>query len=147
MRVHPETTILGTGYQRIDPQGRLLNVVTLPAGDAAIRRRLLWTNPLCHPTVMYRREAILALGGYHGALHAEDYDLWVRASRLEGLRFANLPDICLNYQATPSGEARRSRQAYASVLSTQVREIVNGGGPMWAVAALWTFIKLLLRSS
>lgn len=147
MQAHPETTILGTCYQRIDEQGRVAQAVRLPTEDALIRRALLWGNPLCHPSVMYRRQAILDLGGYHGGLHAEDYDLWLRASRRIDLQFANLPEICLSYRSVSAGGARRSRQAYASVLSSQVRQLVTGGGLLWAVAALRTFAKLVLRSA
>jgi cellulose synthase/poly-beta-1,6-N-acetylglucosamine synthase-like glycosyltransferase len=147
MRTHPETTILGTCYQRIDEHGRAAGTVSLPTENAEIRRALLWGNPLCHPSVMYRRQAILDLGGYQGGLHAEDYDLWLRASRRADLQFANLPDVCLSYRMTSTGDARRSRQAYASVLASQVRQLATGGGFAWALAAGWTFAKLVLRSA
>jgi hypothetical protein len=147
MQTHPETTILGTSYQRIDEHGRAAGAVSLPTEDAEIRRALLWCNPLCHPSVMYRRQAILDLGGYQGGLYAEDYDLWLRASRRADLQFANLPDVCLSYRTGSTGEARRSRQAYASVLASQVRQLATGGGLAWALAAVWTFAKLVLRSA
>lgn len=147
MQSHPETAILGTCYNRIDEDGRVTQEVRLPIEDAGIRRALLWGNPLCHPSVMYRRQAVLDLGGYHGGLHAEDYDLWLRASRRTDLQFANLPEICLSYRATSVGGARGSRQAYASVLASQVRQLVTGGGLRWAPAAMWTFAKLLFRSA
>lgn len=35
-------------------------------------------NPLAHPTMMCRRDAIVALGGYHD-IKMEDYELWLRA--------------------------------------------------------------------
>jgi glycosyltransferase involved in cell wall biosynthesis len=147
MRTHPETTILGTFYQRIDGQGHPVDVVRMPTADAKIRRALLWGNPLCHPSVMYRRQAILDLGGYYGGLHAEDYDLWLRARRRGSLQFANLPEVCLSYRVRAAGEARRSRHAYASVLASQVHQVATGGGFAWVVAALWTFVKLVFRSS
>jgi glycosyltransferase involved in cell wall biosynthesis len=147
MQLHPETAILGTCYNRIDAHGRVTQAVRLPAEDAQIRRALLWGNPLCHPSVMYRRQAILDLGGYHGGLHAEDYDLWLRASRRTDLQFANLPEICLSYRAVSAGDARGSRQAYASVLASQVRQLVTGGGLRWAPAAIWTLAKLIFRSA
>jgi glycosyltransferase involved in cell wall biosynthesis len=147
MQAHPETTILGTGYQRIDAQGRPMQSVQLPTSDALIRRALMWRNPMCHPSVMYRRQAILDLGGYHGGLHAEDYDLWLRASRRPDIRFANLPEICLSYRARSTGEARGSREAYASVLASQLRQLLTGGGLRWLVAALWTLAKRVFRSA
>lgn len=147
MQTHPEISILGSCYQRIDEKGHVLDMVRLPIEDSKIRRALLWCNPLCHPSVMYRRQAILDLGGYQGGLHAEDYDLWLRASRRVDLQFANLPDVCLSYRAASAGEARRSREAYASMLSSQIRQLVTGGGLAWAMAAVWTFAKLVFRSA
>lgn len=35
-------------------------------------------NPLVHPSMLAKREAIMALGGYNEAV-AEDYELWIRA--------------------------------------------------------------------
>jgi hypothetical protein len=96
---------------------------------------------------MYRRQPILDLGGYLGALHAEDYDLWLRAARRADLQFANLSEICLSYRASPPSEARRSREAYASVLASQVRQLVTGGGVVWAASALLSLFKLALRSA
>jgi hypothetical protein len=41
---------------------------------------MLFSNPLVHPSVMFRTQAIAQLGGYDAALLAEDYDLWIRAA-------------------------------------------------------------------
>ncbi|VTU34021.1 Putative glycosyltransferase EpsE [Variovorax sp. SRS16] len=147
MQSHPETTILGTWYDHVDARGQVTRSLQLPIEDARIRRALFWGNPLCHPSVMYRRQAILDLGGYHGGLHAEDYDLWLRASRRPDCGFANLPEVCLHYSAASTGDARGSRQAYASVLASQARQLVTGGGLLWAPALLWTLAKLLFRSA
>ena len=46
---------------------------------------------------MYRREVVLAAGGYHQAFrHCEDYDLWLRLANRT--RIANLPDRLLRYR-------------------------------------------------
>jgi hypothetical protein len=147
MQANPQTAILGTWYQRVDAAGNITNVVHLPTEDLSIRRAMLRGNPICQPSVMFRRQAILELGGYSGGVHAEDYDLWVRATRRPEFKFANLPEICLSYSASASGEARGSRRAYASVLATQLGQLFTGGGLRWAPAAVWTFIKLLFRST
>lgn len=147
MQAHPQTTILGTWYQRVNDSGSITRTVRLPTGDRRIRRAMLWGNPICQPSVMFRRQAILDLGGYNGGVHAEDYDLWVRASRRADVRFANLPKVCLSYKDVAIGEARGSRQAYASVLASQLQQLFTGGGLRWAPAAIWTLAKLMLRSS
>lgn len=44
---------------------------------ATLSRILLIENPIAHSTVVFRRTAISAVGGYRSVL-AEDYDLWLR---------------------------------------------------------------------
>ena len=52
---------------------------------------------LAHPTVMYRRDVVLAVGGYHQAYrHCEDFDLWLRLAHKT--RIANLPNRLLRYR-------------------------------------------------
>jgi glycosyltransferase involved in cell wall biosynthesis len=147
MERHPDVAVCGTDYDLIDDADRAIGRVCLPRDDAQIRARLTWTNPFCHPTTMLRRSAIVAAGGYLGGLYAEDYDLWVRLSRVPGLRFANLPFAGIGYRATPQGLARRARAAYASVAGTQFRCFANGFGWRWGAAAAATALKGCLRGS
>ncbi len=52
---------------------------------------------LCHPAAMYRRDVVLAVGGYHSAFcHCEDLDLWLRLASVT--RLCSLPDQLLRYR-------------------------------------------------
>src|SRR2546422_8310513 len=52
---------------------------------------LIRRNPFVHSSVVMRRAVVERAGGYDGRLPvAQDYDLWMRMSRLAGL--ANLPE-------------------------------------------------------
>ena len=147
MREHPEVAVLGSAYEMIDAGGRPLQKVQPPTSDIEIRRALLRGNPMCHPSVMFRRKVVLDAGGYLGALHAEDYDLWVRLSNDSVNQFANLPEICLGYRSVSVGTARRSRSAYASMAAAQFRNFIHGQGLSWAFAALLSTLKAFIRSS
>lgn len=147
MRNHPEITVLGTAYITIDhsghPQGRIVNPLT----DKKIRMALHFGNPFCHPSVMMRRRPIIDSGAYLGAGYfAEDYDLWSRLALNSSIRFANLPDVCLAYRASPSGEARRSRLSYASMASSQFRNWILGDGFAWLLAGFLSALKGFIRS-
>ena len=52
-----------------------------------------------HPTVMYRRNAILSVGGYNpdAGPRQDDYDLWFRCAE-KGLHFANISEPLLYYR-------------------------------------------------
>jgi glycosyltransferase involved in cell wall biosynthesis len=58
------------------------------------RAQLFVESPLCHPSVMLRREALLAVGGYRDGAFAEDYDLWLRLDAA-GYAMAKLPAVLL----------------------------------------------------
>lgn len=147
MNQHPEVAVLGTFYEVIDNYGLVQKKVTLPVTDRAIRNGLLSGNPICHPTVMLRRQYILDVGGYLGGPYAEDYVLWARLSLNPMIHFANLPQVCLGYRAISVGAARRSRLAYATMASSQFQNFLVGAGLSWIFSAILSVLKLIMRSS
>ena len=94
MDAHPEVDILGTGFYVIDSNGKLNYKVLFPLNHALLRWSLCFYCPICHPSTIIRKDALLKIGGYDPEmLHAEDYDLWYRLSKKTKL--ANLPDILI----------------------------------------------------
>jgi len=57
-----------------------------------IVRNLYVESPIAHPTVMFRRNVVLALGGYRDMGWVEDYDLWLSMAQ-SGTRFSKLPEV------------------------------------------------------
>ena len=52
---------------------------------------------LCHPAVMYRRDLVRSVGGYHAAFrHCEDLDLWLRLASVT--RLCSLPERLIRYR-------------------------------------------------
>lgn len=124
MQANDDVAVLGSSYFLIDDHNHVHGKVDVPETDLAIRKALRFGNPICHPSVMLRRDAILAEGAYLGGKNAEDYDLWLRLSMGQRWRFANLPAPLLSYNASPDGQARRSRSAYANVAGAQLRQFL-----------------------
>jgi glycosyltransferase involved in cell wall biosynthesis len=60
-------------------------------------RDLFVESPLCHPSVMIRREALEDAGGYREVAWAEDYDLWLRM-HARGWKIAKVPSILLRWR-------------------------------------------------
>ena len=66
----------------------------------------LWVeSPFAHPTVMMRREAYDAAGGYRSDGFPEDYDLWLRMNRVS-IRLAKLPDRLYRWTDRPDRASR-----------------------------------------
>lgn len=82
-------------------------VVEYPTDDGAIRCQLLFSSSFAHPATMFRRRLILAHHLFYDerAIHAEDYDLWVRAT--QHTRFANIPAVLLRYRIHSQQIGRR----------------------------------------
>lgn len=53
-------------------------------------------SPLAHPSVMFRREVVTALGGYREGDFPEDYELWLRMNEA-GCRMAKVPQVLLDW--------------------------------------------------
>ncbi|MGN7872176.1 glycosyltransferase [Roseateles sp. 22389] len=143
---HPRVVAVGSNFQWVDATGQRHQEVRMPVTDEAIRRQLYWRNPLCHPSVMFRREVVATLGGYLGGRNAEDYDLWARLSLQPECEFANIDRTLLFYNVEPTGPARRSRDGYANMAAAQLRNFLISGRLLWLVAVIVSCVKLLLRT-
>lgn len=71
---------------RDNPRTRLVAV----SHDALVRRAR-WKNPMNHVTIMFRKSAYIAVGGYKAIRYVEDYDLFYRMI-ISGARFENIPE-------------------------------------------------------
>jgi len=90
-----------------------------PSDPAAVRRALGTGSCLGHPSVIMRRAALAAAGGYRPAFRdAEDYDLWLRLA--DQFELANLPDVLMLYRCH-QGQAtlHRLRSTAAGVLAAK----------------------------
>jgi GT2 family glycosyltransferase len=94
---------------------------TPPTDPDEIRRVIRFRDPFNHPTVVYRRSAVLAAGGYTDMALMEDYLLFTRMVEA-GARPANVADPLVYYRVGAGAYARRGgRQLLRSELALQRR--------------------------
>ncbi len=146
MQNNEDVAVLGSSYHLIDATGSVQSTMNSLQEDQEIRKALVLHNPICHPSVMLRREAILEVGGYLGGRNAEDYDLWLRLLLHRRWRFASLPEPLLSYNASPTGAARKSRDAYANVAGAQFRQFLLTKNPTWLLGATISSVKVFFRA-
>jgi GT2 family glycosyltransferase len=79
---------------------------TPPVDPAEIRRVIRFRDPFNHPTVVYRRSAVLAAGGYTDMALLEDYLLFTRMVE-GGAVPANLAEPLVYYRVGAGAYARR----------------------------------------
>ncbi|MDN5203375.1 glycosyltransferase [Fulvivirgaceae bacterium BMA10] len=87
-------------HYEIDSTGRTIQ--TIPQGD--IFSELIETYFISTPSMMFKREVLEVLGGYDESLAYEDYDFWIRSSRL--FRYA--------YQDEVLTKVRRLKNSFSS---------------------------------
>lgn len=68
-------------------------------------------NPFNHMTIVFKKNAVLAVGGYQHHLYMEDYNLWLRLIAA-GYKTHNLQDILVNVRAGSSMVSRRKGLTY-----------------------------------
>ncbi len=94
---------------------------TPPVDPDEIRRVVRFRDPFNHPTVVYRRSAVQAAGGYADLALMEDYLLFTRMVA-GGAVPANLPDPLVLYRVGDGAYARRGgRRLLRSELALQRR--------------------------
>jgi hypothetical protein len=77
-----------------------------PTGPRQIRRYARMHDPFNHPTVVYRRDAVLAAGGYGDLPLMEDYALFARMLQ-GGARAVNVAEPLVYYRVGAQAFKRR----------------------------------------
>lgn len=119
LKQHPDIGILGSNTHDLDEGGLIIGATdNYPLEPAAARSALKDGPPVCHPSVMMRTALVRNLGAYRSAFrHAEDYDLWLRASA--HTEIANVPDRLLLYRRSPQQVSQKhaGEQAKAAAIA------------------------------
>jgi hypothetical protein len=97
LQAHPDCVALGCQSKHVNENGEAIGEGRYPTSPLAIRWEALFRSPVLHPGSMYRRDHVLAVGGYRREFDvAEDYDLWTRLLSRGAL--ANLPQQLVRYR-------------------------------------------------
>lgn len=93
----PHLDVIGSYVNEIDINSEFIKVRKVPQDDEKIRK-MIWSCPMVHPSIMYKKDRILEIGGYNSTLkRRQDYELWYRA-QYYNLRFQNIDIPLLNYR-------------------------------------------------
>jgi len=141
LEAHPDIDVLGTAFELFsdEDEGK---IITLPATDKSIRKRLPFRFCFCHPSVMFKRETILKCSGYQGAKFCQDMELWLRLSRDKAIKFANMPEPLLRYRIH-SGQAKGRREVDIIGASLLFREALVQRSPLLFLGFLFAILKIL----
>ncbi|MFW7415413.1 glycosyltransferase [Demequina sp. SO4-18] len=102
----PGLDLVGSGLVEFHGDLRQTMRKRVPPTGAGIRDYARFRSPFNHPTVVYRRAAVRAAGGYLPMGQMEDYWLWVRMLDA-GARTDNIVEPLLGYRVDSGAYARR----------------------------------------
>lgn len=109
---HPECDIVGG--QITEFIGEPKNIVArreVPLTNEGIYDYMKSRCAFNHPTVMFRKKAVLKVGNYQDWFWNEDYYMWIRMME-SGCIFANLPDVLVNMRSGLDQYGRRGGKKY-----------------------------------
>ena len=94
---HPEVAVLGSQMKYIDSKGNVQEpLYHVPLEHNDIVHTMLKANCIGHPSIIFRRSAVLQVGNYREVKNVEDYDLWLRLAAQ--FKFANLEQPLVYYR-------------------------------------------------
>ncbi len=127
-RRHPRAAMVYGGHRRIDENGARLGADHVRLVPADPYKELLTTNYIgMHATVLYRRDALLAEGGFDESLRmCEDYDVYLRLSRVYEVEAH--PEIVAEYRRHARNMSSNSQQMLEAVLAVHERHKVQSQG-------------------
>jgi len=136
---HPEIGILGTSVSRIDENGSFTGDWRQSPNRKVLRWNHFFRVCVIHPTVVMRREILERINFYRSdAVHAEDWDLWLRASAIT--EFSNTREILFKYRVWSKSTSKRLNQEYGEtpikLLAPFISNFLNESTSIEAVAGL-----------
>lgn len=160
---HLEHVLVGGFLRIIDPHDTPIGLRRYPVDDATLRKRMLLYNPMGDPSVMYRRDVAVEIGGYSPRFETSgDYDFLLRLARRG--KIANLPEPLTAYRfhdrsskkthtlSTLRDTVAIKRVAFAEYgyRPTIAARAVNAGQSVLARlpggVAYWLFNKIFIRA-
>jgi glycosyltransferase involved in cell wall biosynthesis len=133
-------------FEQIGDAIRPISVRVVPAGDDAIRKYLKFRSPFNHPSVAYRKSAVISAGMYSRAnkTKLEDYGLWLRILG-RGFQGENLVEPLVLFRAGHNMIARRVGLSYFFDELNFIEEKVRSGIVNYPEAVCISVPRALLR--
>lgn len=110
-----------------------------------IKKLIFFSGQLCHPAVMFRKQAFLSIGGYdENFKYAQDLKLWFKF--ITSFKVANLPKFLFLWRKTSNGigvEKFKEQQKFAQLARFEAMQ--NGLYPKYYFLFLiWPYLRSLV---
>lgn len=146
---NPDWLLCGTEVSVIDADGHAIDQMECPKSSVEIRKHLYEKCCLHHPTIMFRRDVVSAVGGYRAQFDgAEDYDLYLRL--LEVGKIGALNERLVRYRLHPGQVTANIGRPYRLVadmaLLSAIARLHGEDEPTFTKETLATDLRHALRA-
>jgi glycosyltransferase involved in cell wall biosynthesis len=108
--------VVGGSLEVFDPVLKRYYTINRNQSPSELRTELILNCVIAHPTVLYKKNSILEVGGYNEKLkYTEDFDLWSRMR--ENYKMTNIPEILIKYTLKSPGQRINENPLYFQELS------------------------------
>jgi len=125
----------------VDQAGSVIGKIYFAQNDEQIRNKLLFSNQFVHSSIMYRKKAVLEIGGYKEYKLGEDYDLILRMGT-KG-KFANLPDVLINYRKHLASATWKNRAFSAKEHLRIIKQYRGNVYPNYCLAIIKAYFRIM----
>lgn len=105
---NPDLELVGSFATMMDENDNIIKPMSAPESQDDIYRKV-WTCPFIHPTVSFKKSALLRAGSYNpnSGPRQDDYELWFRCVE-HGLKCKNIAEPLLYYRFFSDSVARNT---------------------------------------
>ncbi|MGU5818707.1 glycosyltransferase [Aeromonas caviae] len=146
MRMHPDIDVCGTFVDEIDTDTEMyLSTREVPLSHEEIISFAKKRSPVSHPSVMFKKSTVLAVGGYPEFRKSQDFALWSLLI-VKHARFANISNALLKMR---SGRSMMERRGFSylkfeyQVMKFQYEIGFISKGQFILFASIRTFFRIL----
>lgn len=120
---HPELDVVGAFEMMIDSEGKEGKTLMVPTKEENIYKKV-WTCPFLHPTVCFKKSALMRIGSYseNPGPRQDDYELWFRVVD-DGLRCMNLGKPLVYHRFTSESIAKNDFRVGWARLKVGIRGV------------------------
>jgi glycosyltransferase involved in cell wall biosynthesis len=145
---HLDYGLVGSACEIVTENNQRIRMFRVPLTDRAIRRAMVWVNPIVHSSVMIRKSILDQVGYYDVRLSTigHDYELWWRT--LARSKAANLESNLITRVHRRNSTFRLNRSAHHfAMLQIQLRAFRFGWAPAIVVFSCARSVLLWLGYS
>jgi glycosyltransferase involved in cell wall biosynthesis len=127
LEMNPNIDVVGSWVGEFSKSpDEVIGLRATPVLPEDICRYASFRNPVNHPSVMLRKNALHTVGGYLPYPGFEDYYLWARLL-MRGHKIANIPEVLVKQRISHQFFNRRGGWAYAKQELSFQRELLRMG--------------------